>query len=124
VTHPFLQRLDAGVLLADGAMGTQLYARGIPFDQCFDELNLSNPSLVQDIHREYIRAGAEMIETNTFGANRFKLAADGAHATRGPGPGQGEVLRGRLSDRGGCRRAAGQSAPLRRERRVGSRHYG
>ena len=77
MTHPFLQRLDAGVLLADGAMGTQLYARGVPFDQCFDELNISALDLVRGIHLDYIDSGAELIETNTFGANRFKLAAHG-----------------------------------------------
>lgn len=77
MTHPFLQRLDAGVLLADGAMGTQLYAHGVPFDQCFDELNLSALDLVRGIHLDYIDSGAELIETNTFGANRFKLAAHG-----------------------------------------------
>ncbi|MBI5300599.1 MAG: bifunctional homocysteine S-methyltransferase/methylenetetrahydrofolate reductase [Chloroflexi bacterium] len=77
VTNPFLDRLARGPILADGAMGTQLYARGISFDRCFDELNLSNPALVQEIHREYLRAGAELIETNTFGANRFKLAHHG-----------------------------------------------
>lgn len=73
--HPFLARLEQGALLADGAMGTLLYARGVPFDQCFDELNLSAPALVREIHRDYIAAGAELIETNTFGANRFKLSA-------------------------------------------------
>jgi methionine synthase / methylenetetrahydrofolate reductase(NADPH) len=62
-------------LLGDGAMGTLLNARGVPFDQCFDILNLNNPGLVVDIHREYILAGAQVIQTNTFGANRFKLAA-------------------------------------------------
>ena len=77
MTHPFLERLDAGVLLADGAMGTQLYARGVPFDQCFDELNLSALDLVRGIHLDYIASGAELVETNTFGANRFKLAAHG-----------------------------------------------
>jgi len=77
VIHPFLQRLEAGVVLADGAMGTQLYARGIPFDQCFDELNLSAVELVRGIHLDYIASGAELVETNTFGANRFKLAAHG-----------------------------------------------
>lgn len=74
MTHTFLARLDQGVLLADGAMGTLLYARGVPFDRCFDELNLSAPETVKGIHRDYIDSGAELIETNTFGANRFKLS--------------------------------------------------
>lgn len=73
MTHPFLERLRRGPLLADGAMGTQLYTHGIDFDQCFDALNLSNPKLVAEIHRAYLLAGAELIETNTYGANRFKL---------------------------------------------------
>ena len=62
-------------ILADGAMGTQLHARGIPFDACFDELNLSQPELILDIHREYLEAGARIIETNTFGANQHKLSS-------------------------------------------------
>ncbi len=74
ISNPFLDRLKRGPVLADGAMGTLLYSRGVSFERCFDELNLSNPALVQEIHREYIRAGAEIVETNTFGANRFKLA--------------------------------------------------
>lgn len=74
ISNPFLDRLRRGPILADGAMGTMLYSRGVSFERSFDELNLSNPALVQEIHREYIRAGAEIIETNTFGANRFKLA--------------------------------------------------
>ncbi|HOT29908.1 MAG TPA: bifunctional homocysteine S-methyltransferase/methylenetetrahydrofolate reductase [Candidatus Ozemobacteraceae bacterium] len=61
----------------DGAMGTMLYAKGIYLNQVYDELNLSNPSLVQQVHREYIDAGAMVIETNTFGANRFKLTPHG-----------------------------------------------
>lgn len=77
ISNPLLRRLKRGPILADGAMGTMLYARGISFDRCFDELNLSNPTLVQEIHRDYLRAGAEIIETNTFGANRFKLAHHG-----------------------------------------------
>jgi homocysteine S-methyltransferase len=64
-------------LLADGAMGTMLHGRGVRFDQCFDELNISQPSLVAEIHREYIEAGAQIIYTNTFGANRYKLAEHG-----------------------------------------------
>jgi homocysteine S-methyltransferase len=72
--HPFLARLDQGVVVADGAMGTLLYARGVAFDQCFDELNLSRPELIRQVHLDYIASGAELLETNTFGANRFKLA--------------------------------------------------
>jgi homocysteine S-methyltransferase len=73
-TDAFLERLAREPLLADGAMGTMLYARGVPFDQSFDALNLSRPDLVTAIHLEYIGAGAELIETNTFGANRFRLS--------------------------------------------------
>jgi len=61
-------------ILSDGAMGTILHKRGIGFDQCFDTLNLTNPALVAEIHREYIEAGSQIIQTNTFGANRYKLA--------------------------------------------------
>jgi methionine synthase I (cobalamin-dependent)/5,10-methylenetetrahydrofolate reductase len=64
-------------MLADGAMGTLLYERGINFDRCFDEINLSNPGLIESIHREYLAAGAELIETNTFGANHARLASHG-----------------------------------------------
>jgi len=78
-----LARLAQGPLLADGAMGTRLYERGIPFDQCFDELNHSQPALVESIHREYLAAGAELIETNTFGANAVRLAAHGLEAEAG-----------------------------------------
>ena len=74
---PFRERLGQGPVLADGAMGTLLYAKGAPLDACFDELNLTNPALVSEVHREYLAAGAEIIETNTFGANRFKLAPHG-----------------------------------------------
>jgi len=71
----FLEVLAArGTLVADGAMGTMLNERGVAFDHCFDELNLSDPALVGSIHNEYIQAGSQLIKTNTFGANRFKLA--------------------------------------------------
>ncbi len=76
----FLQQLALGTILADGAMGTMLHARGVGFDKCFDELNLTNPAAVADIHREYIEAGAQLIITNTFGANRFKLSKHGLEA--------------------------------------------
>ncbi|HET9950727.1 MAG TPA: homocysteine S-methyltransferase family protein, partial [Candidatus Eisenbacteria bacterium] len=58
-------------------MGTFLYDKGIPFDRSFDAMNLVDPALIQSVHREYLRAGAEVIETNTFGANRFRLGAHG-----------------------------------------------
>jgi methionine synthase I (cobalamin-dependent)/5,10-methylenetetrahydrofolate reductase len=73
----FLSELDRRVLVCDGAMGTMLYARGIFLNRCFDELNLTHPDLVASIHREYLNAGADVIETNTFGANRFKLQTFG-----------------------------------------------
>jgi homocysteine S-methyltransferase len=74
----FLDRLTAGgPVLFDGAMGTELYARGVPYERCFDELNLLQPDLVQAVHRAYIAAGAEAIETNTFAANRVRLASYG-----------------------------------------------
>lgn len=69
----FLDRLKRGPILCDGAMGTQIHARGISFEHCFDELNLSQPEVILDVHRAYVEAGAEIIETNTFGANRFRL---------------------------------------------------
>jgi homocysteine S-methyltransferase len=74
---PFLERLARAPLLADGAMGTQLYSRGVGFEHCFDELNLSRPALVEAVHRDYLVAGAELIETNTFGANAVRLAGHG-----------------------------------------------
>jgi methionine synthase I (cobalamin-dependent)/5,10-methylenetetrahydrofolate reductase len=72
-----LERLSTEVILADGAMGTMLHSRGVNFDKCFDELNLTNPAAVAEIHREYIESGAQLILTNTFGANRFKLSQHG-----------------------------------------------
>jgi methionine synthase / methylenetetrahydrofolate reductase(NADPH) len=64
-------------VLADGAMGTMLHTRGVLLEQCFDELNLSKPALISGIHHEYIQAGAQVIKTNTFGANRYKLGHHG-----------------------------------------------
>jgi homocysteine S-methyltransferase len=73
----FFQLLNETTLLADGAMGTMLNARGVSFEKCFDELNLTNPAVVAEVHREYIEAGAQIILTNTFSANRFKLEKHG-----------------------------------------------
>ncbi|MBD3160635.1 MAG: bifunctional homocysteine S-methyltransferase/methylenetetrahydrofolate reductase [Candidatus Eisenbacteria bacterium] len=70
-------RLRESVLVCDGAMGTMLYARGVSINRCFDELNLSRPESVQEIHRAYLQAGTQMVETNTFGANRGKLLPHG-----------------------------------------------
>lgn len=71
---PFLERLGRpGIIVCDGAMGTMLYNKGVPANNCFDECNLSQPKLVLEIHQAYMEAGAEIIETNTYGANRFKL---------------------------------------------------
>src|SRR5215217_9259483 len=75
--HEFLELLSSQTLLADGAMGTMLHSHGVGFDKCFDELNITNPSAVAEIHRAYIEAGAQLIITNTFGANRFKLTKHG-----------------------------------------------
>jgi methionine synthase I (cobalamin-dependent)/5,10-methylenetetrahydrofolate reductase len=73
----FRTELDKRVLVCDGAMGTMLYARGIFLNRSFDELNLTQPDLVAEVHQAYARAGADILETNTFGANRVKLAAFG-----------------------------------------------
>ncbi|HLZ63709.1 MAG TPA: bifunctional homocysteine S-methyltransferase/methylenetetrahydrofolate reductase [Ktedonosporobacter sp.] len=73
--HPLLEQLRQRPVLCDGAMGTLLYARGVNYEQSFDGLNLTQPELIQGIHSEYISAGAQIIETNTFGANRVKLEA-------------------------------------------------
>jgi methionine synthase I (cobalamin-dependent)/5,10-methylenetetrahydrofolate reductase len=75
--NTFLETLDRRILICDGAMGTLLYEKGISFDHCFDEINLSHPELVKEIHEAYIDAGADIIETNTFGANRFRLTHHG-----------------------------------------------
>ena len=74
---PFLDVLDDRVLVCDGAMGTLLYAQGVFINRCFDQLNLTDPQRVAAVHDDYVRAGADVIETNTFGANRVKLQAFG-----------------------------------------------
>jgi len=76
----FRTRLQRGPVLCDGAMGTMLYAKGIFINRCYDELNLSQPDLIVGVHQEYVKAGAEILETNTFGANSFRLARHGCQA--------------------------------------------
>jgi len=82
--HSFLEALEERVLVCDGAMGTMLYAKGIFINKSFDALNVTQPDLVAEVHQEYVRAGADIVETNTFGANRIKLGtfgiADRLHA--------------------------------------------
>src|SRR6266571_3413872 len=73
----FREQLSRRVLVADGAMGTMLYDKGIFINRCYDELNLTAPDMIRQIHADYVKAGAEIIETNTFGANRMRLAAFG-----------------------------------------------
>src|SRR5258708_25945188 len=73
----FSARLKAAPVLCDGGMGTLLYAKGIFINRCYDELNVSQPDLIRGLHHEYLQAGAEIIETNTFGGNSFRLDRHG-----------------------------------------------
>jgi methionine synthase I (cobalamin-dependent)/5,10-methylenetetrahydrofolate reductase len=73
----FVDEIQGSVVVADGGMGTMLYAKGVYVNRCYDEMNLSEPDLVREIHHEYLQAGAELIETNTFGANPVKLEPHG-----------------------------------------------
>ena len=74
---PFLEALDERVLVCDGAMGTMLYVKGVFVNRCFDAVNLTGPDRVTEVLRDYVRAGADVLETNTFGANRIKLRGFG-----------------------------------------------
>jgi homocysteine S-methyltransferase len=69
----FAEAIRSGVLVIDGAMGTQLYERGVLYNACVEELNVSRPELVSKVHDDYVRAGAQVVETNTFGANALRL---------------------------------------------------
>jgi homocysteine S-methyltransferase len=73
----FSEALEQRVLVCDGAMGTMLYSKGVFINKSFDALNLTRPDLVEEVHQEYVRAGADLVETNTFGANRIKLGSFG-----------------------------------------------
>src|SRR4026208_431240 len=93
-----MDALDERVLVCDGAMGTMLYAKGVFINKSFDALNLHPPDLVAEVHQESVRAGADIVETNTFGANRIKLGSFGL----------AERLAGRdVEGRGVARRGAG-----------------
>src|SRR5437764_2308460 len=106
----FIEALDSRVLVCDGAMGTMLYAKGVFINKSFDALNLSSPKLVGEVHQEYVRAGADIVETNTFGANRIKLGsfglADSLHAINAEGA---RIARGAAQDRA---YVAGSIGPL------------
>ncbi len=71
--EPFRERIDKRPVVCDGAMGTMLYSKGISLNRCYDELNVAMPQLVKEVHLAYVKAGAEVLETNTFGANKFRL---------------------------------------------------
>jgi len=109
----FRARLEKAPLVCDGAMGTTLYAKGIMVNRCFDELNLSNPELVQSVHSDYLAVGVDVIETNTYGANRFKLKAHGfadrVHDINEQGA---AIARGALSDGDRSVLVAGAIGPL------------
>jgi len=75
--QPFIEALNQRVLVCDGAMGTMLYSKGVFINKSFDALNLARPELVEEVHQDYVRAGADIVETNTFGANRIKLGSFG-----------------------------------------------
>ena len=106
----FLDALNDRVLVCDGAMGTMLYAKGIFINKSFDALNISSPELVGEVHQEYVRAGADIVETNTFGANRIKLGsfglADQLHTINAEGA---RIARGAAQDRA---YVAGSIGPL------------
>ena len=93
-------------IVFDGAMGTMLYNKGVFINQCYDELNLRAPDLVRDVHRAYVKAGAEVLETNTFGANRLKLTP-----VRARGAGALSINRARGQDRARSGRTTTCSSP-------------
>ena len=97
-----LKRLRVAPVLADGAMGTLLYARGVDYDRCFDALNETDPELVLGVHRDYVAAGAELIETNTFGANAVRLSEHGLERRVGQLNRSGAELAREVADAAGA----------------------
>ena len=100
--------LAAGPVLADGGMGTSLIDRGAPVDACFEEMNVSDPALVESVHRTFVEAGARLVLTNTFGGNRFRLDRYG-HADRVAGYAHAAVV---VARRAGAELVAGSMGPL------------
>jgi len=111
MSSPLDRLLDPDrVVLFDGAMGTMLYSRGVYINQCYDELNVRSPDLVREVHAEYVAAGAEVLETNTFGANRLKLEQYGlADRVRELNRAGAQLARAAAGDRG---LVAGAVGPL------------
>lgn len=111
----FRARLEKSPIVCDGAMGTALYAKGVMVNRCFDELNLSNPELVQSVHSDYLAVGVDMLETNTYGANRFKLDPHGfADKVRDINEQGAAIARTALSTTDGRVLVAGSMGPLGR----------
>ncbi|MEP7307687.1 MAG: bifunctional homocysteine S-methyltransferase/methylenetetrahydrofolate reductase [Acidobacteriota bacterium] len=108
-TLEFRKQLSERALVGDGAMATMLYSRGVFINRCFDELNLSAPDIVRQVHGEYVEAGAEIIETNTYGANRVRLAGFGL-SEKTAAINQAGVALARGAARGGF--VAGSIGPL------------
>jgi homocysteine S-methyltransferase len=106
----FKDALDARVLVCDGAMGTMLYGKGVFINKSFDALNMTQPQLVEDVHQEYVRAGADILETNTFGANRIKLGSFGLAASLREINRQGALIARRAAGPDTC--VAGAIGPL------------
>jgi homocysteine S-methyltransferase len=116
-SNDLLTRLKQGPVLCDGAMGTLLYAKGVFINKCYDELNLTQPDLIRNIHQEYLNAGAEIIETNTFGGNSFRLARHGLEQKVGEINGRGAELAREAADAFNLKKAtnvlvAGSIGPL------------
>jgi len=105
--NDLLTRLKHGPVLCDGAMGTLLYAKGVFINKCYDELNLTQPDLIRNIHQEYLNAGAEIIETNTFGGNSFRLARHGLEQKVGEINRRGAELAREAADAFNLKKAAG-----------------
>jgi homocysteine S-methyltransferase len=112
-SRPFLLALEKGVLLCDGAMGTLLHHRGVPLSACLEAVNLEKPDLVAAIHRDYIEAGAEIIETNTFGATSLRLNRYGlADRVREVNRRAVEIARGAAREAGRTVFVAGAVGPI------------
>jgi methionine synthase / methylenetetrahydrofolate reductase(NADPH) len=128
VRKDILWVLGERVVVADGAMGSLLFDRGVDGASCYDALNLTDAALVRSIHQAYVAAGAEVIETNTFGANRIKLGRfDLAHKTREINLRGADLARGQAGDRCWVAGAMGplgrmgEDQPVRRSFRMCSR---